>query len=160
MHGGVGQRAAVAIAEAEAEASPEAVDAALDAMWDDLAPNAIEVIIDGGGSEIADNTKVWIRAPFDCDIVGWSLLGDQSGSAVVDIWKDNFATGSLPDNTDSITAAATPAISTAIAAQSTTLTDWTTSITKGQVLVFNCDSATTITKLTVVLDVLRTREEA
>jgi hypothetical protein len=116
---------------------------------------AITIIIDGGGSEIADGIVGDIEIPFDCTIVAATLLADQSGSIVVDIWKDSYA-NYPPTDADSITASAPPTISSAVKSQDTTLTGWTTSITAGQTLRFNVDSATTITRVTLSLKVTRT----
>src|SRR5262245_18801188 len=82
-----------------------------------------------------------VHCDFGFTIVGWTLLADQSGSLVVDIWKDTYA-NYPPTGADSITASAKPTISTATKAQSGTLTGWTTSVSAGDVLRFNVDSVT------------------
>ena len=83
------------------------------------------------------------------------MLADQSGSAVVDIWKDSYA-NYPPTDADTITAAAVPTISAATKSQDSTLTGWTTSITAGDILGFNVDSAATIERLTLILKVKKT----
>ena len=50
---------------------------------------SINFIIDGGGSAITTGIKGFIEIPFAMTIEGWTILGDQSGSIVVDIWKDS-----------------------------------------------------------------------
>jgi hypothetical protein len=115
---------------------------------------SIEFLIDGGGAVIAAGVKGYIEVPFACTISAVRLLADVSGSIVVDIWKDTYA-NYPPVNADSITASATPTISSAIKSQDTTLTGWTTAIAAGDILAFNVDSATSITKLTVSLTVTR-----
>lgn len=80
------------------------------------------------------------------------MLADQSGSIVVDIWKDTYA-NFPPDNADSITAAAPPTISGAQKSQDATLTGWTTAIAAGDILAFNVDSCATITRVTISLKV-------
>ena len=82
-------------------------------------------------------------------------LTDQSGSAVVDIWKSSYA-GAPPTSGDVITASAKPTLSTAIKAQSSTLTGWTTAIAAGDVLRFNVNSAVTVQRLTLSLCVRKT----
>ncbi|MBA7714548.1 hypothetical protein ES703_123574 [subsurface metagenome] len=47
----------------------------------------ITFIIDGGGAEIALGEKGHLEIPFACTITGWTILADQSGSIVVDVWK-------------------------------------------------------------------------
>jgi len=116
--------------------------------------SAIEFVIDGGGSAISTGIKGDIEIPFACTINRVTLLADQSGSIVVDIWKDTYA-NFPPTDADSITASAVPTISAATKSQDTTLTGWTTSISAGDILRFNVDSATSITRVTLSLKVTR-----
>jgi hypothetical protein len=111
---------------------------------------AINFVIDGGGSVISTGIAGYLQVPFDCQILEWTLLADTTGSIVVDIWKDTYA-NYPPIDADSITAATTPTITTADKNTSSTLTGWTTTITSGDVLAFNVDSVTTLTKVTIVL---------
>ena len=117
--------------------------------------SAIEFVIDGGGSAISTGVKGEIEVPFACTITAARLVADQSGSIVVDIWKDTFA-NFPPVDADSITASAPPTLSTAQTDEDTTLTGWTTSIAAGDWLRFNVDSATTVTRVTVSLTVTLT----
>jgi len=109
-------------------------------------------VIDGGGAEIATGISGDLEIPFTCTIDQVTMLADQSGSIVVDIWKDTFA-NYPPTDADSITAAAVPTISVDTDSQDSTLTGWTTVITEGDTLRFNVDSVTSIEKLTLVLEV-------
>jgi hypothetical protein len=115
---------------------------------------AIAFIIDGGGSAITTGVKGDIEIPFACTITAARLLADQSGSIVVDIWKDTYA-NFPPTDADSITASAPPTISSATKSEDTTLTGWTTSITAGNILRFNVDSVTSIQRVTVSLTCLK-----
>ncbi|HVY85366.1 MAG TPA: DUF2793 domain-containing protein [Caulobacterales bacterium] len=115
---------------------------------------AIAFVIDGGGSAIATGVKGNLMIPFDCTIASATLLADQSGSIVIDIWKDDYA-NYPPTSADSIVASAKPTLSSAAKSQDTTLTGWTTSISAGQTLRFNVDSATTVTRVTLLLKVVR-----
>lgn len=112
-------------------------------------------VIDGGGDAITTGEKGNIIVPFNCTITEVTMLADQSGSIVVDIWKDTYA-NYPPTNADSITASAVPTISTAVKSQDQTLTGWTTSLSKGDILRYNVDSVTTITRVGVYLQVTRT----
>lgn len=116
---------------------------------------AIPFIIDGTGSAITTGIKGDLIIPFACTITEWTLLADQSGSIVVDVWKDTYA-NYPPTAGDSITASAKPTISSATKNQSSTLTGWTTSIAAGSTLRFNVDSATTVQRATLSLKVTRT----
>ena len=119
-----------------------------------LLPSAIEFFIDGGGATIAVGIHGGLEVPMKCDIDRATLLPDQSGSIVVDIWKDTYA-NYPPDNTDTITGGNEPTISATTKDQDTTLTSWTTAIAAGDILFFNVDSCTTITWCLVSLKVSR-----
>lgn len=114
----------------------------------------IVFVKDGGGNVLQTGVLGEGMVDFDCIITGVTMLADQSGSAVVDIWKDTYA-NYPPTNDDSITASAPPTISTATKSQDTTLSGWTTTIAAGSILRYNLDSATSITRLTVILRVKR-----
>lgn len=124
------------------------------AQYADLKTRDINFVIDGGGSEIADGEHGFIRISFACTITKVTLLADQSGSIVIDIWKDTFA-NRPPTNADSITASAPPTISTDTGSEDSTLSGWTTSIAAGDILSFNVDSCTTIERCTVSLTVVQ-----
>ncbi len=115
----------------------------------------IPFIIDGGGATITTGVKGFLPVDVTCTIVSATLLADQSGSIVVDIWKDSYA-NYPPTIADTITASAKPTISAATKSQDTTLTGWTTSITAGDILGFNVDSITTCQRVTVALKCRRT----
>ncbi len=123
------------------------------AFEDDL--ESINFIIDGGGSAITTGEKGHIIVDFACTIQSVTMLADQSGSIVVDIWKDTYA-NFPPADGDSITSSAVPTISTATKSQDATLTGWTTAIAAGDILAYNVDSITTCERVTVTLKVLRT----
>jgi hypothetical protein len=113
----------------------------------------IVFVIDGGGVTITTGTKGYLPIDFACTITQVTMVADQSGAAVVDIWKDTYA-NFPPVNADSITASATPTITASgVKSQDATLTGWTTSIAAGDVLGFNVDSVTSFTKLTITLKV-------
>lgn len=102
----------------------------------------------------AAEDQVDIVVPFDCTITGVTLLADISGSIVIDIWKDTLA-NFPPTDADSITASAPPTITTDTDSQDTTLTGWTTSLSAGDILRFNVDSVTDITRVTLSLAVTK-----
>jgi len=115
----------------------------------------ITFIIDGSGSAITTGEKGDLTIPFACTINEWTLLADQSGSIVVDIWKDTYA-NYPPTVADTITGSAKPTISSSTKGQSSTLTGWTTTITAGDCLAFNVDSASTVQRVTLSLKFTRT----
>jgi len=115
----------------------------------------ITFIIDGGGSAITTGQKGHLEIPFGCTINQVTMMADQSGSIVVDIWKDTYA-NFPPTDGDSITASAPPTITTAQKSQDSTLTGWTTAFTAGDILAFNVDSCTTIERVTISLKAFKT----
>ena len=114
------------------------------------APAGIAFVIDGVGSVITTGEKGHLEVPFQCTINRVTTLADQSGSIVVDIWKDTYA-NFPPTDADSITASAPPTLSGAVKAQDSTLTGWTTSVAAGDILAWNVDSATTVERVLVSL---------
>jgi hypothetical protein len=113
---------------------------------------AIGVTIDGGGVAITTGIKADMYIPFACTITAATLLADQTGSIVIDIWGDPL--GSYPPtDADSITSATPPTITTNTNSQDTTLSSWTTAIAAGDTLRFNVDSVTSITRVNLTLTV-------
>lgn len=115
---------------------------------------AVAFVIDGGGVVITTGMKGHLEIPFACTITAARLFADQSGSIVVDIWKDSYA-NYPPTVADTITASAKPTLSSAQKSEDTTLTGWTTAVATGDVLAFNVDSAATVTRVTLSLKLRR-----
>uniref|UniRef100_A0A6M3IDN2 Putative structural protein n=1 Tax=viral metagenome TaxID=1070528 RepID=A0A6M3IDN2_9ZZZZ len=114
----------------------------------------ITFIIDGGGSAITTGIKGALEIPFACTINRVTLLADQAGSIVIDIWKQAYA-DYPPEDANSIVAAAPPTLAAADHSQDATLTDWTTAIAAGDCLKFNVDSVATVTWVTLSLKVTK-----
>ena len=121
---------------------------------DGTIPDAIEFVIDGGGSAITTGVKGFLEIPWAGVIDRVTTFCDQSGSVVLDVWLDSY-TNYPPTIADTITAAAKPTLSSATKAQDATLTGWTTAITAGDIVGFNVDSATTVERCTISLKVSR-----
>lgn len=112
--------------------------------------------IDEGSSAIAvGSKKLNFRVPYNCTITSWELVADQSGSIVIDLWKDTYA-NFPPVDADSITASAKPTLSSAIKANSTTLTGWTTTLNAGDYIELEVESASTLTVVVLTLTVTKT----
>ena len=108
----------------------------------------VGITVDGGGSALTTGLKGFYRVPFSGTITGYSLQSDITGSVVFDVWKAN---DSIPDNGDSITASVQPTLSSAQYVDSTTLTGWNIDVNAGDVIGFNIDSASTLTRVTLQL---------
>lgn len=123
---------------------------------DPSVPRLVRFVIDGGGSAITTGAKkAYLTVPFSGVITKSRLLADQSGSIVVDVWKDTYA-NFPPVDADSITASAPPTLSGAQKSEDSTLTGWTTTINAGDILEVNVDSVATVTKVFLDLFVLAT----
>lgn len=120
---------------------------------------AIAFIIDGGGAPLTTGVKGYLYIPFGCIINQANLLGDQSGSVVVDIWKCTYAqfdAGSThPVAGDKITGSNPPTISGTTKSQDAALVGWNTTINSGDVLAFNVNSITTIQRVTLCLTAVK-----
>src|SRR5260370_29462850 len=87
--------------------------------------SAIEAIIGAKGQVLSPGVFADVEVPFNCSIFRWTALGDQSGSAVVDIEVCTFPQydggATHPAVGDSITPGRPPPISGPTKGQSTTL---------------------------------------
>jgi len=117
--------------------------------------SVLGITIDGGGSTITTGIKGSLEIPYDCTITSATLAADASGSIVIDVWKDTYA-NYPPTVADTITAAAKPTITTATKSTDATLTGWTTTLAKGDILRFNVDSVDTHKLVTLTLQVTKT----
>jgi len=125
-----------------------------DAAVDGLRDIAIVYIIDGGTVAITTGEKGHLDIPFDCTITGWVLLSDQSGSIVIDVWRDTYD-NFPPTVADTIAGSEKPTLSSAQNNQDLDLGTWTTSVTAGDILAFNVESCTSVTR--IILTITATR---
>jgi hypothetical protein len=117
---------------------------------------ALVITISGGGAAITTGTKGDVRVPWAGTITKQTTLIDQTGSIVVDLWKDTYA-NYPPTDADSITASAPPTISSGLKQEDSTLTGWTTSVAAGDTIRWNVDSITTATWCTIILEITKTQ---
>lgn len=116
---------------------------------------AFQITFDGSGAALTVGTKNRYHVPFACSISKIYMYADQTGSVVLDIWKDSYA--NYPATiADTIVASAKPTISSAEKSTDTTLTGWTTTLSADDHLVVNVDSCSSITWLKLVIVVTRT----
>ena len=112
---------------------------------------SINYVIDGGGSVITTGSKGHLVIDFDCTINSWTMLGDVSGSIVVDIKRGTYA--NYP-TTASIAGTNKPTFSSVLKNQNITLTGWgSTALLAGDILEFTVDSAVTVTRVTLDIKV-------
>lgn len=119
----------------------------------------INFIIDGGGSVITTGVKGFVVVDFDCQILNWTIQSSIAGAIVIDIWKKAYAANTVPAVGNSIigVGGTKPTLTaTNLSSQSASLNNYTTSISAGDVLAFNVDSATAVTLVTLALKVKMT----
>jgi hypothetical protein len=114
--------------------------------------------IDGAGSAITTGVKYDFACPYNFTITEWTLLADTSGSISIELWKDSYANypATVADLTTGTTGTNNPRIVTATKGQSTTLTNWDTTWTQGELIRVNVASVTTITRVAILLKVTKT----
>lgn len=117
--------------------------------------SAIIWAADASGSPLSAGAIGFIQIPHTCVITSWTLIGDATGSVVVDVYKGQLADIPTLSVVDKITGSAKPTITAAQYATSSTLTGWDTLINEGDVLKFNIDSVSSFTRLTIVLNVTK-----
>lgn len=120
--------------------------------------DSVGITVDGGGAVITTGVKGFVPVPYTGTIIRATLLSTDAsataGSIVFDVWKDTYA-NYPPTVADTITASAKPTLSSANKSDDSTLTGWTTSVTAGDILGFKVDSASTVTRVTLVLRIQR-----
>ena len=113
------------------------------------------ITIDGGGSAITTGVKGYVTIPFGMTITGWDILADQNGSIVIDVWKDTYA-NYPPTVADTIAGTEKPTISATNKNQDASLSTWSTAVVAGDVVGFNVDSVSALTRVTLVVYGVRT----
>ena len=108
---------------------------------------SIPFVVDGGGSTITTGSKGYLEVQFAATITGWTILGDASGSIVVDIKSSTYS--GFP-TTSSIAGTEKPTLSSVQKNQDLSLSSWST-INAGDIIEFYVDSASTVTRVTISL---------
>lgn len=116
---------------------------------------SITYVVDGGGNTVATGVAGDLIVPFAATIQDVTLLADQSGNVVIDIWKAPLASYP-PTSANSIVGNAKPTITSNTYSQSSTLTGWTANISANDTLRYNVDSAANISRVTISLKCIRT----
>lgn len=119
----------------------------------------LEYVMNGGGAQLGTGLQGTLQVPFGCLITQVSMASDQTGSVVVDIWKCPYSTYNPPTHPavgDSITHTTPPTITSGVKYNDSALTNWITTINAQDILAFNINSVSNITRLTVCLTVTKT----
>jgi len=118
------------------------------------------IVLDGSGSVISTGIKIDIIFPDGLTIKEWVMYGDQSGSAVLDLWHctyTEFDNSTHPVVGDSITASAKPTISAAHKGKDSTLTGWAKAASIEDCWRLNVDSCSGFNRLSLLLIFDRTQ---
>ena len=97
---------------------------------------SIKATFDGGGTALSAGMTRCALINFGGTIQQASLVADLSGSVTVDVKTVTYSSFTGPASASSITAAAIPALSSAVKYQDATLTGWTTALTSNSVVCF------------------------
>lgn len=108
--------------------------------------------INGNGSAITTGSKGYVDVPFNGIIRSWTVLADQSGSIVVDVKKGTYF--AFP-TTASICGGSQPVLTSQQKNTNSTLTGWTTTVLANDILEFVVNSASTVTRVTILLHIER-----
>lgn len=106
--------------------------------------SSIQCVIDFAGE--APTTGEWasLVVPVNCTVLGWSLLADQTGSAVLDVKQSGT----------SITGSEQPTLnSSQLASDLDVSTSWVTNLVAGNVLTIFVLSASVVQRLTLALNI-------
>jgi hypothetical protein len=105
--------------------------------------------IDGSGFPISTGIKGYVVVPYDCEIISWFMISDTVGSIEIDIWKSN----GIPTISDSICDGNTPKLTAQQSNTDTTLTGWDLTINESDIVAFNVISASTVTKVNLIIKI-------
>lgn len=95
-----------------------------------------------------------LMAPCGGTITSGAIMGNATGSCVVDVWKDTYA-NYPPTVGDTITGGSPLTISAGVGLLDTTLAGWTKTVTAGDCFRFNINSVSGFGRLTIALAIAR-----
>ncbi|MFA6524618.1 MAG: hypothetical protein WC264_03935 [Candidatus Paceibacterota bacterium] len=105
------------------------------------------ITLDGQGGVVSTGSKGYITIPYNGTITNWSVTNDVSGSIQFDIKRSG---------TTIIGAGNKPLTSGAISGTAVVASWTSTAVTAGDIIEFVCDSASTVTRSTLVVYVTKT----
>ena len=114
---------------------------------------SVSVVFDGGGSALTGTISRCTQVNYAGTIEKVSILADQSGSATIDVRTVAYASYTGPASASTITASDTPALSSAVKYQDSTLTGWTTTLAANTAVCFVLSSPSTVTWLAANIEV-------
>lgn len=119
--------------------------------WRKVMPSKMATLtygIDNDGTVLNTGIQGTVDVPYGFDIIRWTLIGDQSGSANIDLWSCEY--GTVPTAAHSMSGNVGMTISSATANQSGDISNWNMKrINAGNVVTYYVQSCDTITNLTI-----------
>lgn len=113
----------------------------------------VVMTFDGGGLPVAGSATRCREVTFAGTIQGAYIEADVSGSITIDVKTVAHSSYTGPASASTITASATPALSSAVKYTDTTLTGWTTSLAANTAVCFAMSAPATVTWATITLKV-------
>ncbi|NBP03311.1 MAG: hypothetical protein EBU90_25140, partial [Proteobacteria bacterium] len=116
----------------------------------------IVFVIDGGGSTISTGLRGSVEIPFNCNVVSWTVLADQSGTLAMNVYNENYNTwGPTLPRTNEINFGVPISITSSASKNNYTLITQS-SIAASNLLSYNVQSVSAITRVSVCLKVIKT----
>lgn len=121
---------------------------------------SIVCVFDGSGGVVSGGADFYISVPYTGTITEAVLLGDQSGSIIIEVRKCTFAQfdagATHPVAGDKINSFTPPTLSSSSKSSDTSLSGWTTGFSAGDVFGFHVNGTpTAIKRATLVLKTVR-----
>jgi hypothetical protein len=119
---------------------------------EDYLTHSITIHMDGGAAEPSTGVKARWTVSYDTTILGWTLIADAAGDAVIDVKRASYA--DFP-TTASIAGTDKPTLATAQKNRNLALSAWSSVLLiAGDVIEFNLESVTTCKILDLTLNLV------
>lgn len=111
------------------------------------------ISVDGSGSVLTSGVKGYVILPYNATITGWDIIGNTSGTCVFDVWRgSNYQ---IPTVINTITGNEKPNLNSQQINSDNSLSSWTTDVFINDVISFNIISATTISRVNLIIKVIK-----
>ena len=133
----------------------EVIDEGANNVFDVSHYSSFGLTIDGAGLPITTGHKGYVTIPYSATIYGWDLIGNTTGTCVVDLWKTTI--GSFPPTSaNTITGSQTPTLSNQMINRNDSLTGWTTTtINVNDILAFTVLTASTVSRVNLTIKTIK-----
>ncbi len=129
----------------------DSIEVSIGATGPGISKKTFGITIDGAGQNITTGVKSDIVIPYNMTITGWTIVSQQTGDIVIDVWKSNYS-NYPPTSLNSIAGLQKPTLTDSSKNQNLSLTSWTTSVSAGDIVRFNVDSCDSIMNVTLVIE--------